>query len=566
MSIVEEVEENSAGLVDGSGAVLADPVAEAALIGFLLLKPEKIAAVGEEVSAEDFYDPFHRRVFEVLCDAYDQGWAVNSQTVVEAVGGGEHAPGWIASLMANAPLDNGDFDPVDLARELFAASERRAVGEASDSYPTNEKFNSKMGLKLWSDQNAPGEEYEYLVEDLIPERELCLMMGESQTGKSFLGYHLGMSIARGRAFFGRRVLKPRGVIWLAYEAERGATARMRAYRKFHGLEVDDLPFAVLTKPARLWPAEDAIGALINEINGIARSYFGGIKLGLVIVDTHNAGTPGASEIDSEATSKIRENYKRIVNETNAALMLIGHVNAAGKHRGNEQLTNNIETTLRVSRKVKAINSKESVPIKDEEARPIRTMKVQKQREGQDGDEFDFVLHVVEDGTKNKFGKARTSCVVAKPVVTEISDIVDDPRQDAKKTHGVKANKGEQLFVQCVLDATAEQGVLPPAALGLPKAVSAVVDYDAVKRLVSQKMLREEDNTEEGRAKHRARAKKAVQRAREGLMHVGVVGCHDPYIWWTGKPVQGVPATQRKAKDLFNEDQQPDGADDLSDFY
>ena len=95
---------------------------------------------------------------------------------------------------------------------------------------------------LYTDQNTPGEEYEYLVEDLIPENQIVLMMGESQTGKSFLGYHLGMCIARGVPFFGRRVLKPTGVIWAAYEAGMGAPARMRAYRRHYNLDLEDLPF------------------------------------------------------------------------------------------------------------------------------------------------------------------------------------------------------------------------------------------------------------------------------------------------------------------------------------
>lgn len=569
-STLNDPGEIDAGLVDGSGAVLADPAAERAMLGYLLIKPNDVAEVGAEISPDDLYDPLHRRIMECLVRAYDEGWAISATSIVEALGGDPTAKiigditvsQYVARMMADAPVD---IDAVDIARQLFQAAERRAVGDANDTFPTNEPFNSRMGLKLWADQNDPGEAYEYLVEDLIPERELCLMMGESQTGKSFLGYHLGMSIARGKAFFGRRVLEPRGVIWLAYEAERGATARMRAYRKFHDLPLEGLPFAVLTKPARLWPAEDAIGALINEIIGIARAHFNGVKLGLVIVDTHNAGTPGASEIDSEATSKIRENYKRIVNETEAALLLIGHTNAQGKHRGNEQLTNNIETTLRVSRKLKAISAKESIPIKDEEGRAIRTLKVQKQREGQDGDEFDFVLHVVEDGTTNKFGKARTSCVVAKPVMTEISDAVTTD-QDGKKSYGVKISRNEQMFIQCVIDAAAEQGVPPPPELGLPRSLDRVVDYDAVKHRIKQKMLREDDNTDEGRERHKNRVKMAVRRAREGLMHVKVIGCHAPFIWWTGKPVQGVPATQRKTRDMFTDEGEGPGDDDLKDFY
>jgi hypothetical protein len=45
-----------------------------------------------------------------------------------------------------------------------------------------------------------------------------------------------------------------------------------------------------------------------------------------------------------------------------------------------------------------------------------------------------------------------------------------------------------------------------------------------------KMLRDDDNTDEGRARHLERTKQAIKTARTRLMAIAVVGCHDPFIY------------------------------------
>jgi hypothetical protein len=63
--------------------------------------------------------------------------------------------------------------------------------------------------------------------------------------------------------------------------------------------------------------------------------------------------------------------------------------------------------------------------------------------------------------------------------------------------------------------------------------------------------RDDDNTEEDRAKHRERTKSAIKRARTRLMHDRVIGCHDPFIWWSGRPVRGIKETQKNDPALFD---------------
>jgi hypothetical protein len=562
------------GVVNVNGVPLADPALEARLLSVLIADPDCFGRVADHVFVEDFFDPLHRNMFAALHEGHEAGFAVGMSGMVKALGGdpnsvmsgGVTVSQFIAGMIADA--DTG-ADIEEMAVAIHECADRRAneAGTDSEILDREAPFVSKMGLRMWRDQNAPGPQYEYLIEDLIPERQCVLLIGDTQTGKSFLATHMSMCGVRAEPFFGRRVLQPFGVVWCAYEAAEGAPARMRAYRTHHNLGLDNLPFGALTRPLKLWPDPEMrnVNAVIEEIRGIEKSEFNGVRLGMVVIDTHNAGTPGASEIDSEVISKIRDHYHRIISATGATLLIVGHTNSAGKHRGNEQLSNNVDTIIRVSLKTKAVNAREVVQIKDDDKRDIRTMRVVKQREGQNGDEHDFILRVVEDGTKNKFGKPRTSCVVAVPNIAD--SMGDDGRDTDPNSRGGRfkeVSKQDALFLQCLLDATASDGIKPPAALNLPHSIRKVVDYDFVKKLMGQRMLQEEDNTPEGIKRHRERAKSANQRARHRLAAINVIGTNSPFIWWTGEPVRGVRATYPYQRDLL-EAPSPEDSIDLGEW-
>lgn len=558
------------GIENEAGVSLADPAQERRLLGALMVDHVAFSIVADHIFEEDFFDRVHRRLFVACRDAFDAGYAVSMKLLVEALGGDADATmggdmtvsAFIARLMAGgAPAD--ELEAIAVA--IHEAADRRA-NEMEDMHADLTPFVSRMGLRMWRDQNSAGPQYEYLIEDLIPERQCVLLIGDTQTGKSFLATHMSMCGVRAKPFFGRRITEPFGVVWCAYEAAEGAPARMRAYRKHHDLALDNLPFGALTRPLKLWPDPEMknVDAVIHEIREIERTEFGGVRLGMVVIDTHNAGTPGASEIDSEVISKIRDHYQKIVQELGATLLIVGHTNSAGKHRGNEQLSNNVDTIIKISLKTRTIG-RDVIQLKDDDRRDIRTMRVMKQREGQSGGEHDFILRVVEDGTTNRFGKPRTSCVVATPNLPDDDRSDDFPESASERYSGAKISKQETLFLQCILDATAEHGVPPPAGLDLPHSAGNVVDYDIVKKMMSDKMMREDDNTEEGRKSHRNRVKSAVRRARENLTFNKVVAGHSAtnLIWWTGKAARGMAATQPKTRDLLSDG--PDNGVDLGEF-
>jgi hypothetical protein len=524
----------------------AELAGERTLLGLLCHRPELMAAIQEDIVAVDFSTPFHRQLFDAIEQAPADTF-VPMATVIGAGGGDMLAPMveaegytlglYVSTMLAEAP--NTVPDAAHFARALAVqirtATNRSAdYADEYDADPEPPPFEPTMGLRMWEDQDQPGQQYDYLIEDLIPERQLVVLMGESGTGKSFLTFSMAMALARGVPFLGRRILRPIGVIWCAYEAAEGASARMRAYRRHHGLSLDPLPFAALQHPLPLWPNEPNGDRLINEILGIQRTRFNGIPLGMIVVDTYNAATPGASEIDSEVVSRIRAYFRRVVEATGATILIVGHTNAAGKHRGNEQLTNNVDTILKVSMKTTMVG-RDAVQLKDEDGRKLRTLLVRKQREGRDGDEFDFVLHSVKDGTFNKFGAERTSCVIVP------FEGIADSRGREPTEKGPRLSHERTVILQALRTAMAEYSEPPPSALKLPRAISRVVHARHWKEIYLQKMPDHDlppENT----------INKRLRDASAQFQNLSIIGRINPFVWLTGKQIQETPSPSNNSDD------------------
>jgi hypothetical protein len=514
----------------------ADSATERALIGMLASQPELMAAIEEEVTVDHFGEPIHKQIFASIAGLpFVPGHPVSMQQLLDAAGGDGLMPvfdgytlsRYVAVIIAEAPMAP---DAAHLARTLAAQirSQANRDGDVDDEFdlePEPAPFQPTMGLLMWADRNRPGKQYEYIIDDLIPERQVVVLMGDTGTGKSFLTTGMMMALCRAVPFFGRRILKPLGVIWCAYEAAEGANSRMRAYARHHGLQDGFLPFGALQHPLPLWPNEPNGDLLIKEIQGIVRTQFNGVPLGAIVVDTYNAATPGASEIDSEVVSRIRSYFHRAVQETGATLIIVGHTNSAGKHRGNEQLTNNVDTIIKVSFKTRT-EGREVIQLKDDAGRDIRTMKVVKQREGRSGAEFDFVLRSVADGTKNQFGNDRTSCVVEEfgGATPASNPTVKGPRLTHERT----------VILQALRTAIEEHGEPTPALLHLPRSISRVVNAQFWKRIYLEKSPDPEatDNT----------VNKRLRDASGQFQNLGLIGRSNPWVWLSGKAANEDPHT------------------------
>jgi len=418
--------------------------------------------------------------------------------------------------------------------------------------------HSKFGLVMWSEQDQPGEEYEYLVEDLIPEREAVLIFGETQSGKSFWTMGMGLAGAAGTTFNGRRIMEPFGVVYCAYESGKGYRARMKAHRKALGLGLE-LPFAVLTKPIDLW--SDAINtqALIDEIRWLVDERFRGVRLGTVVIDTHNAATPGASEIDSKEVSLIRERYRAIMAALGCGLWIVSHKNASGKHRGNEQLYNNIDTAIDISKRIKIVD-RQPYPERDALGRQLRTARVVKQREGEDGAAWDFVLASETVGT-NKYGRPRTSCVAIPVMTVSQADATDTSQQAmaANPNPGILLNSERATILRALKTAIENHGQPTPAGLELPKSISKVVD--ARHWRAEYLKIAPDADTASGET-----INKRLRRASEKFQEERIIGRNNPWVWPTGRPVKNVIGPAARNENPYPGRPEPAVPEDIEDLF
>jgi hypothetical protein len=106
-----------------------------------------------------------------------------------------------------------------------------------------------------------------LVKGILEHEQTSMMVGPTGCGKTFLALDLGLHIAAGLEWFGRKVDKG-AVVYLATEAGRGIVNRIAAFKMAHRLGDDDLPFAAVTSPIDLCHDSGDVDRIIDAISEV----------------------------------------------------------------------------------------------------------------------------------------------------------------------------------------------------------------------------------------------------------------------------------------------------------
>jgi hypothetical protein len=410
-----------------------------------------------------------------------------------------------------------------------------------------EPYQSRFGAKTSADLGKAVSAYPWRIKGILPMNDNALLMGPSRSGKTFECLDMIMHIMRGMPFAGRKVI-PGGYIYLTYEGATGFENRLRAYLKHHDLKIDDLhSFAWLTRPPNLFASEDNVVALATEIVEIAKLFR--FPLAGIVVDTHNSATRGSSEIKSDDMNKIMSNYDIIKEKTGAPLIVIGHTNAEGRHRGNEQFFNNIETAVLIERVYTDV--KKGIEKRDDNGRVIRRGKIMKQREGDDRLTWEFVLEPVKIGIDDD-GDDITQMVSVEPASSVPADVESDGPKERQEGFFLRGNNVDVF--RALLKALDMNGRPPPTALGLPASVATVINWAQLGMEYQKTDPREQD---EDIGKYKNRIKARTRRFREDLLKYNVIGIAemiDPnftpepgdtekprmihFVWPTGRRVYG----------------------------
>lgn len=390
-------------------------------------------------------------------------------------------------------------------------------------------FRSRFGRVRWRDLDAPGPEYDYVIDGILTAHEKSVIGGPSKSGKSFLAIHAAMSIARGTPFFDKTIRRPGLVVYQAGEGARGIKKRLRAYRKHHNVPKDaDIPFELLTSKVDLYRPDGDTGPLIEEIHAIAADY-PDLPLAAIFIDTLATAQGGADENSGRDMGTVMGNIDKLREATGAHVCLVHHMNSGGtKLRGHTSIYANVDNILLVT-------SQEGV--REDGARwKISTAMLDKQKDDEDGIAIRFELLKVPIGTRDD-GAEISSCICL--------PVGEKAELKAQSNKAFRPSDTERLFLRAVITALSERGVPPPRHLGLPRSIRSVVDYLYVKQAFQATFPGDEDDPK----KLIERIKKALQRARTTLQNYEIVGADKPYIWLTGKPVMGMTTASPKPPDL-----------------
>ncbi len=373
-------------------------------------------------------------------------------------------------------------------------------------------FHSQFGGIPFEQLDDPGPEHEYVIDGWMTVGDKSVIGGPSKSGKSFLAIHTAGCIATGMDFFGNKVMTPGLVIYQAGEGSRGVRKRFRAWRQHHGIRPGErVPIYILQSKIDIWRPDGDTAKLIEEIKGICAQY--DVPLRGVFIDTLAQATGGADENSGKDMSTVMANIDRIAQACPGAhVSLVHHMNAGGtKLRGHTSVYANVDQVVLVT--------------KAEDSR-IRTAVLDKQKDGEDGFEIKFELFQVEVGRRAIDNKAITSCVTL-PVGGVVA-----ARAEGKGPNTLRLSNERAVILQSLKDALSEHGEPPPLSLKLPKSIKTVVRKKFWRDMYLSKnpdAVDVADNT----------INKRMRDAMAQFQTLRIVGVVNPWVWVTGRLVQGV---------------------------
>jgi hypothetical protein len=237
---------------------------------------------------------------------------------------------------------------------------------------------------------AEGPEPEWIIEGLIPRAQMMVIFGAPGTGKSFFALDLAAAIARGIPWRERETEKGR-VLYICGESPRGFRLRWKAYANHHGIALADLDshlFMLANMPNLLEVKQ--VAAFIAQIKAVGAFDF-------IVIDTLARAMPGGNENTSDGMGTAIKHAHQIHKSTGAMICLVHHSgkDEARGSRGWSGLLGQIDAEIEVTLTTNP---------------GIREATNTKQRDGDDGQKYQFTLDVSAAG-KNAKGHLLTSLIV-----------------------------------------------------------------------------------------------------------------------------------------------------------
>lgn len=259
--------------------------------------------------------------------------------------------------------------------------ETDAFEELIEAFETERNWKDRFEL-LTASSIAESPQPDWCVKSLLPKAGLASFYGPSTSGKSFLALAFAIAIALGIPIFGYSTKATR-VLYIALEGEAGYRGRVLAWQRCFGRAMPD-NIRFLLQPFRLTDPQD-VADLAAKCPPDT----------VVFIDTLNRAAPGLDENSSRDMGAVIDGAKTLQQLIGGLVVLIAHTgkDSAKGLRGHSSLFAALDAAILVSREG-----------------DVRSWKVDKAKDGKDGEAHRFILQVVEVGT-DEDGDAITSCVV-----------------------------------------------------------------------------------------------------------------------------------------------------------
>jgi len=238
----------------------------------------------------------------------------------------------------------------------------------------------------------------HLIEDLLSQKTMSVLYGESNVGKTFVALKLAYCIATGTKFQGRRTEE--GVV-IYVTTEGGASVLNRVVGLKEYFDIEKFKLATVPCPVDLIHSNGDLGEFIDLCEDVG-SKPGTVKL--VIIDTLSRALSGGNENDSVDMGAFVKNIDKIRLAIDAHLLVVHHSgkDTAKGARGHSLLRAATDTELEI--RGGAITAR-------------------KQRDFEMGTPIAFELVPVELGT-NRNGRTISTCVMQEIELSAEADFDD----------------------------------------------------------------------------------------------------------------------------------------------
>jgi hypothetical protein len=168
-----------------------------------------------------------------------------------------------------------------------------------------------------------------LIEELLPERGVAFVAGQTGNAKTFCAMDLAISVITGLPFAGRKVCRQGGVLWFAAEAPDDVAPRLEGIiagklgEEWVGRR---LPFAQAVKVPTLKDL-NALRDLIahaDECSAGFKENHGDLPLAVIIIDTLTAASGFEDENSASEVQKVLKVLHALSRHTKALVLVIDH--------------------------------------------------------------------------------------------------------------------------------------------------------------------------------------------------------------------------------------------------